>query len=135
MCKNVSYCATSVNCRKTALNYTEIFFTHLVVLLKLKFTVYHSVIVHSCNFSQPAPATMAVACHKIKPFLWIHVVCNLVVGLEQQSQLSGLGITAGNRSRMLAYNQEDFTTTALNSDPSDHFTKHLPQPFSTTFSS
>ena len=40
------------NCRKTALSYTEIFFTQLAILLQLKFTGYHSVIVHSCNFSQ-----------------------------------------------------------------------------------
>ena len=35
-------------CRITTLNYTEIF-TQLALLLQLKFTVYHSVIVHSCN--------------------------------------------------------------------------------------
>jgi len=43
-------------CKKTALNYTEIF-TQLGVLLQLKFTVYHSVIVYSCNFSQPLEMT------------------------------------------------------------------------------
>jgi len=41
-------------CRKTALNYTAIF-TQLAVLLQLKFTVYHCVIVHSCNFLRHCP--------------------------------------------------------------------------------
>jgi len=36
---------------------------------------------------------------------------------------------------MLEYDQEDFPATALNSDSSDHFSKHLPEPFCAIFPS